>query len=208
MLKITEYAERLIEDLDEVDYIERVKIQQRNWIGRSEGADVTFSIKDTDEKLIVFTTRPDTLFGATYMVISPEHPVLKTLNDRITNLSEIKEYQAEAQKKSEFERAELSQGKTGVKIEGLKAINPVNNEEITIWVSDYVLMSYGTGAIMAVPGHDERDWEFARKFGLPIIEVVAGGDITEEAYTQTETGTMVNSGFLNDLPVEAAKKKI
>ncbi len=208
MLKITEYAERLINDLDDVDYIERVKIQQRNWIGRSEGADVTFSIKDTDEKLTVFTTRPDTLFGATYMVISPEHPVLKTLNDRITNLSEIKEYQAEAQKKSEFERAELSQGKTGVKIEGLKAINPVNNEEITIWVSDYVLMSYGTGAIMAVPGHDERDWEFAKTFNLPIIEVVAGGDVDQEAYTQTETGKMVNSGFLNDMDVEQAKKEI
>ncbi|HHU61115.1 MAG TPA: leucine--tRNA ligase [Natronincola sp.] len=208
MLKITEYAERLINDLDDVDYIERVKIQQRNWIGRSEGADVTFSIKDTDEKLIVFTTRPDTLFGATYMVISPEHPVLKTLSDRITNLPEIKEYQAEAQKKSEFERAELSQGKTGVKIEGLKAINPVNNEEITIWVSDYVLMSYGTGAIMAVPGHDERDWEFAKTFNLPIIEVVAGGDVDQEAYTQTETGKMVNSGFLNDMDVEQAKKEI
>ncbi|MDI9412123.1 MAG: leucine--tRNA ligase [Bacillota bacterium] len=208
MLKITEYAERLINDLDDVDYIERVKIQQRNWIGRSEGADVTFSIKDTDEKLTVFTTRPDTLFGATYMVISPEHPVLKTLNDRITNLPEIKEYQAEAQKKSEFERAELSQGKTGVKIEGLKAINPVNNEEITIWVSDYVLMSYGTGAIMAVPGHDERDWEFAKTFNLPIIEVVAGGDVDQEAYTQTETGKMVNSGFLNDMDVEQAKKEI
>ncbi len=208
MLKITEYAERLINDLDDVDYIERVKIQQRNWIGRSEGADVTFSIKDTDEKLTVFTTRPDTLFGATYMVISPEHPVLKTLSDRITNLPEIKEYQAEAQKKSEFERAELSQGKTGVKIEGLKAINPVNNEEITIWVSDYVLMSYGTGAIMAVPGHDERDWEFAKTFNLPIIEVVAGGDVDQEAYTQTETGKMVNSGFLNDMDVEQAKKEI
>lgn len=208
MLKITEYAERLINDLDLVDYIERVKIQQRNWIGRSEGADVTFKIKSTDETLTVFTTRPDTLFGATYMVISPEHPVLETLKGQIANLSTIKAYQEEARKKSEFERAELNQGKTGVCIEGLMAINPVNNEEITIWVSDYVLMSYGTGAIMAVPGHDERDWEFATTFNLPIIEVVAGGDVTEAAYTQTETGMMVNSGFLNDMDVQSAKKEI
>lgn len=208
MLKITEYAERLINDLDLVDYIERVKIQQRNWIGRSEGADVTFKIKDTDETLTVFTTRPDTLFGATYMVISPEHPVLETLKGQIANLSTIKAYQEEARKKSEFERAELNQGKTGVCIEGLMAINPVNNEEITIWVSDYVLMSYGTGAIMAVPGHDERDWEFAKTFNLPIIEVVAGGDVTGTAYTQAETGLMVNSGFLNDMDVQSAKKEI
>lgn len=208
MLKITAYAERLIKDLDLVDYIERVKIQQRNWIGRSEGAEVSFKIKDTKETLTVFTTRPDTLFGATYMVISPEHPVLKTLQDQITNLDDIKAYQREAQKKSEFERAELSQEKTGVRIQGLMAINPVNNEEITIWVSDYVLMSYGTGAIMAVPGHDQRDWEFAKKFDLPIIEVVSGGDISEQAYTDTETGTMINSGFLNDLEVDTAKEKI
>ncbi|HHT89568.1 MAG: leucine--tRNA ligase [Bacillota bacterium] len=208
MLKITEYAERLIEDLDEVDYIERVKIQQRNWIGRSEGADVSFAIKDTAESLTVFTTRPDTLFGATYMVISPEHPILEKLQDRIANLEVIKAYQAEARKKTEFERAELNHEKTGVRIEGLAALNPVNSEEITIWVSDYVLMSYGTGAIMAVPGHDERDWEFAKTFDLPIIEVVAGGDVTQEAYTQTETGTMVNSGFLNGLDVDSAKKKI
>jgi leucyl-tRNA synthetase len=208
MLKITEYAERLINDLDTVDYIERVKIQQRNWIGRSEGADVIFKIKDTEESLTVFTTRPDTLFGATYMVISPEHPVLETLQDRIENVLAVKAYQEEARKKSEFERAELNHDKTGVKIDGLVAINPVNNEEITIWVSDYVLMSYGTGAIMAVPGHDQRDWEFAKTFGLPIIEVVSGGDVTEAAYTQTETGTMVNSGFLNDLDVDSAKEKI
>ncbi|NLL48615.1 MAG: leucine--tRNA ligase, partial [Firmicutes bacterium] len=202
MLKITAYAERLINDLDLVDYIERAKIQQRNWIGRSEGADVTFQIKDTDQSLTVFTTRPDTLFGATYMVISPEHPVLKTLQDRIENIPAITAYQAEARKKSEFERAELNQDKTGVKIEGLVAINPVNNQEISIWVSDYVLMSYGTGAIMAVPGHDQRDWEFAKTFGLPIIEVVSGGDVTEAAYTDTESGTMVNSGFLNGLDVD------
>nr|NLJ03433.1 leucine--tRNA ligase [Bacillota bacterium] len=208
MLKITEYAERLIDDLEQVDYIERVKIQQRNWIGRSEGADVTFQIKDADQTLTVFTTRPDTLFGATYMVISPEHPVLEELQERIENLEEVRAYQEEARKKSEFERAELNQEKTGVRVEGLMAINPVNGQEITIWVSDYVLMSYGTGAIMAVPGHDQRDWEFAAKFGLPIVEVVAGGDVTKEAYTQTETGTMVNSGFLNGLDVASAKQKI
>lgn len=208
MLKITEYAERLINDLDLVDYIERVKIQQRNWIGRSEGAEVSFSIKGTPETLTVFTTRPDTLFGATYMVISPEHPVLAKLEDQIQNLSAIRAYQEEARRKSEFERAELNQEKTGVKIEGLVAINPVNNEEITIWISDYVLMSYGTGAIMAVPGHDERDWEFAKTFGLPIIEVVAGGNVDEAAYTQTETGTMVNSGFLNGKDVTTAKQEI
>lgn len=208
MLRITAYAQRLIDDLDTVDYIERAKIQQRNWIGRSEGADVTFKIKDTEESLIVFTTRPDTLFGATYMVISPEHPVLQTLRGRIRNLSAIAAYQEEARKKSEFERAELNHDKTGVKIDGLVAINPVTNKEITIWVSDYVLMSYGTGAIMAVPGHDQRDWEFATTFGLPIIEVVAGGDVTEAAYTQTDTGTMVNSGFLNGLDVDSAKEKI
>ncbi|HHT68289.1 MAG TPA: leucine--tRNA ligase [Firmicutes bacterium] len=208
MLKITAYAERLINDLDLVNYIERAKIQQRHWIGRSEGADVTFKIKDTQETLTVFTTRPDTLFGATYMVISPEHPVLETLKDRIGNIDAISAYQEEARKKSEFERAELNHEKTGVRVEGLMAINPVNNKEITIWVSDYVLMSYGTGAIMAVPGHDQRDWEFATTFGLPIIEVVSGGDISEAAYTQTDTGTMVNSGFLNGLDVDQAKAKI
>ncbi len=208
MLKITAYAERLIEDLDLVDYIERVKIQQRNWIGRSEGAEVIFKIKDSDEELAVFTTRPDTLFGATYMVISPEHPILTELRERITNLAQIEAYQKEAQKKTEFERSALSHDKTGVRIEGLAAINPVNNEEISVWISDYVLMGYGTGAIMAVPGHDERDWEFAKQFDLPIIEVVRGGDVTQEAYTLTETGQMVNSGFLNGMDVETAKKEI
>ncbi len=208
MLRITAYAERLINDLDLVDYIERVKVQQRNWIDRSEGADVIFKIKDTDESLTVFTTRPDTLFGATYMVISPEHPVLAKLKDRIANFPEVAAYQEEARKKSEFERSQLIREKTGVRLEGLSAINPVNNEEISIWVSDYVLMTYGTGAIMAVPGHDQRDWEFAKKFGLPIVEVVAGGDITEQAYTDTEQGTMVNSGFLNGLDVQAAKQKM
>ena len=208
MLKITAYAERLIEDLDLVDYIERVKIQQRNWIGRSEGADVTFKLKDTAEELVVFTTRPDTLFGATYMVISPEHPILAKLQDRITNMDEIEAYQREARKKTEFERAELNQDKTGVPVKGVTAINPVNNEEIPVWISDYVLMSYGTGAIMAVPGHDQRDWEFAKEFDLPIIEVVQGGDVTQEAYTDTQSGIMVNSGFLNGLEVAEAQKKI
>ena len=171
-----------------MDYIERVKVQQRNWIGRSEGADVIFKIKDTDESLTVFTTRPDTLFGATYMVISPEHPVLAKLKDRIANFPEVAAYQEEARKKSEFERSQLIQEKTGVRLEGLSAINPVNDEEIRIWVSDYVLMTYGTGAIMAVPGHDQRDWEFAKKFGLPIVEVVAGGDITEASLHRHGTG--------------------
>jgi len=208
MLKITAYAERLINDLELVDYIERVKVQQRNWIGRSEGADVIFKIKDTEETLTVFTTRPDTLFGATYMVISPEHPVLEKLKDRITNVPEIAAYQEQARKKSEFERSQLVREKTGVPVEGLKAINPVNGMEIPIWVSDYVLMTYGTGAIMAVPGHDQRDWEFAVKFGLPIVEVVAGGDITKEAYTDIDEGVMVNSGFLDGLDVKSAQKKI
>ena len=208
MLKITEYAERLIDDLDTVDYIERVKIQQRNWIGRSEGAEVTFAIQNTDEKLQVFTTRPDTLFGATYVVISPEHPVLDKLAHRLANPEEVRAYQEQAKKKSEFERAELSHEKTGVQVKGLMAINPVNNQEITIWVSDYVLMSYGTGAIMAVPGHDERDWEFAKTFNLPIVEVVKGGDVAKEPYTETETGIMVNSGFLDGMDVDTAKKEI
>jgi leucyl-tRNA synthetase len=208
MLRITAYAERLINDLEMVDYIERAKVQQRNWIGRSEGAEVLFKIKDTEENLTVFTTRPDTLFGATYMVISPEHPVLQKLRDRITNMPEIEAYQEQARKKSEFERAQLVREKTGVRVEGLSAINPATNAEIPIWASDYVLMTYGTGAIMAVPGHDERDWEFAKKFGLPIVEVVAGGDVEKEAYTDTEKGTMVNSGFLNGLDVPTAKKKI
>jgi len=207
MLKITEYAERLINDLDLVDYIERVKIQQKNWIGRSEGAEVDF--KTTEDYVIrVYTTRPDTLFGATYMVISPEHPLIDSLKDRIRNMDALLEYREEAARKSDFERTELVKEKTGVQIEGVMAINPVNGKEISIWVSDYVLMSYGTGAIMAVPGHDTRDWEFARKFNLPIIEVVAGGNIEEEAFTDIESGIMVNSNFLNGLEVKDAKKKI
>ncbi|NTV90639.1 MAG: leucine--tRNA ligase [Clostridiales bacterium] len=207
MLKITEYAEKLINDLDLVDYIERVKIQQKNWIGRSEGMEVDFATTG-DYTIRVYTTRPDTLFGATYMVISPEHPMIEALAGKITNTSAIEDYKAFASRKSDFERTEMSKEKTGVKIEGIMAINPVTGKEISIWVSDYVLMTYGTGAIMAVPGHDDRDWEFAKKFNLPIIEVVAGGDIEKEAFTDIEKGTMINSGLLDGLEVKAAKEKI
>ena len=208
MLKITEYAEKLLEGLNEVDFIDRVKTQQRNWIGRSYGTQVTFStnIGDTFE---IFTTRADTLFGATYMVMSPEHPLLEKWADKITNMDAVREYQVSASKKSDFERTELAKDKTGVKLEGVTAINPVNNTEIPIFISDYVLISYGTGAIMAVPAHDTRDWEFAKKFGLPIIEVVSGGeDVQKEAFTDCATGVLVNSDFLNGLSVEDAKKKI
>ena len=208
MLKITNYADKLIDDLDGVDYIERVKVSQKNWIGRSNGAEVEFSIKNKEEKLRIYTTRPDTLFGVTYMVVSPEHPYLEKYKDEIANWDEIAAYQDQAAKKSDFERTELAKDKTGVQIEGLSAVNPVNGEEIPIWVSDYVLMSYGTGAIMAVPGHDTRDWEFAKKFNLPIIEVIAGGDVEKEAYTDVATGTLVNSGFLTGKSVEEAKKAI
>ncbi len=208
MLKITAYAQRLLDDLELVDYIDRVKVQQRNWIGRSEGAEIDFPVVGTSEKLRVFTTRPDTIFGATYMVISPEHPLIDRFKDRISNFAELMAYREQAKKKSDFERAELAKDKTGVEIKGLKALNPATGEEIPIWISDYVLMTYGTGAIMAVPGHDERDWEFARKFNLPIVEVVAGGNVEEAAYTDTESGIMVNSGFLNGLEVAEAKEKI
>ena len=209
MLKITEYAQRLIDDLDDLDYIERVKIQQKNWIGRSEGAEVDFKIKGTDDIITVYTTRPDTLFGATYMVLAPEHPYVEKYKDQIKNYSEVEAYKIEASKKSDFERAELDKSKTGVMLEGLVAIDPVNNAEIPIWISDYVLVTYGTGAIMAVPAHDTRDWEFAKKFNMPIIEVVGGGkDVQEEAFTDVETGVMVNSGFLTGMQVADAKKAI
>ena len=207
MLKITEYAQRLIDDLDLVDYMDKIKVSQKNWIGRSTGAEVEFGTTAGDI-LKVYTTRPDTLFGATYMVISPEHPYLEQWADRISNMEEIRAYQAEAAKKSDFERTEVVKDKTGVKIQGVKGINPVNGKEIPIFVSDYVLMTYGTGAIMAVPAHDTRDWEFAKKFDLPIIEVVKGGDVEKEAFTDCETGVMVNSDFLNGLSVEEAKEKI
>ena len=204
MLKITEYAQRLIDDLDDVDYIERVKIQQRNWIGRSTGAEVNFKTT-TGDTLKIFTTRCDTLFGATYMVLSPEHEYVKKWKDQIQNWDEVAAYVEEAAKKSDFERSELSKEKTGVKIAGVKAINPVNGKEIPIFISDYVLVTYGTGAIMAVPAHDTRDWEFARKFGCEIVEVVAGGDVEKEAFTlKDDTGILVNSGFLNGLTVKQA----
>lgn len=208
MLKITEYADRLIKDLDLVDYPDRVKAQQKNWIGKSTGAEVDFNTTE-DDKLTVYTTRCDTLFGATYMVISPEHPCIEKWNDKIKNIEDVKAYQAEAAKKSDFERTELVKEKTGVMLDGVKAINPVNGKEIPIFVSDYVLVSYGTGAIMAVPAHDTRDWEFAKKFNLPIIEVVKGGeDVQKEAFTDCATGVMVNSDFLTGLTVEEAKKKM
>ena len=207
MLKITAYAQKLLDGLDDVDFIEKVKIQQRNWIGRSEGAEVDFTLT-TGDKLRVYTTRPDTLFGATYMVISPEHPLLEQRRDIISNYDEIAEYRAAAARKSDFERTELNKDKTGVRIEGLRAINPVNGKEIPVWVSDYVLMGYGTGAIMAVPAHDERDYAFAKKFGIPMVEVVAGGDIANEAYTDIRDGVMVNSGFLDGKTVAEAKKSI
>ena len=207
MLKITEYAQRLIDDLDKVDYIERVKTQQKNWIGRSTGAEVDFVTTEGD-KLTVYTTRPDTLFGATYMVISPEHPAIEKWAEKLSNIDAVRAYREEAARKSDFERTELNKGKTGVRLDGVRAVNPVNDTEIPIFVSDYVLMSYGTGAIMAVPAHDERDWEFAKVFDLPIIEVVKGGNVQEAAFTNVETGEMVNSGFLDGLSVAEAKKKI
>ncbi|MEY8438832.1 leucine--tRNA ligase [Anaerotruncus colihominis] len=207
MLKITEYAQRLLDDLDTVNYIDRVKISQRNWIGRSTGAQVHFGTTAGDT-LTVYTTRPDTLFGATYMVISPEHPYIEKWADRIGNLDAVRAYQRESAKKSDFERTELVKDKTGVRLEGVCGVNPVNGTEIPIFISDYVLMSYGTGAIMAVPAHDTRDWEFAKKFGLPIVEVVQGGNVEQEAYTNCDTGVMVNSGMLDGLLVEEAKKKI
>lgn len=207
VLRITKYAERLINDLDLVDYIPRVKTQQKNWIGRSTGAEVDFETT-AGETLTVYTTRPDTLFGATYMVISPEHHYIDGWKDKIKNFDKIEAYREEAAKKSDFERTELAKEKTGVEIKGVRAINPVNGKEIPIFISDYVLMTYGTGAIMAVPAHDKRDWDFAKAFSLPMIEVVAGGDIEKEAFTDIETGTMVNSDFLNGLSVEDAKKKI
>lgn len=207
MLKITEYADRLINDIDLVNYPDRVKAQQKNWIGRSKGAEVDFTTT-TGDTLTIYTTRADTLYGATYMVISPEHPMIEKWADKISNMDEIKKYQEAAARKSDFERTEVAKEKTGVRIDGVNAINPVNNKEIPIFISDYVLVSYGTGAIMAVPAHDTRDWEFAKKFDLPIIEVVKGGNVQEEAYTDCAKGIMVNSGMLDGLTVDEAKKKI
>ena len=205
MLKITDYAGKLLDGLDDLDFIDRVKTQQRNWIGRSYGTQVKFSTTAGDS-FEIYTTRADTLFGVTYMVMSPEHPLIEKWADKINNMNEVREYQAAAARKSDFERTELAKDKTGVRLDGIMAINPVNNTEIPIFISDYVLISYGTGAIMAVPGHDNRDWDFAKKFGLPIIEVVAGGNVEKEPYTDCGTGTMVNSGFLNGMSVDEAKK--
>ena len=207
MLKITAYAQRLIDDLDLVDYPDRVKTQQKNWIGRSEGAEVDFNTTAGD-KLTVYTTRPDTLYGATYMVVSPEHPFIEKWADKLQNLDAVRAYQAEAAKKSDFERTEVAKDKTGVRLEGVEAINPLTGTTIPIFISDYVLVSYGTGAIMAVPAHDTRDWEFAKKFDLPIIEVVKGGDVQKEAFTDCNTGIMVNSGILDGMTVEEAKVRI
>ncbi len=206
MLKITAYAEKLLKDLDLVDYIARAKIQQKNWIGRSEGAEINFAVKDSDSVLRVYTTRPDTIYGATYMVIAPEHPLVEKMVDRITNLDAVRAYQEKAKKKSDFERTELVKEKTGEPLAGVTAINPITGKEIPIWISDYVMMGYGTGAIMSVPAHDQRDYEFAKKFGLPIVEVISGGNIEEEAYSGD--GKLVNSELINGLDVASAKAKM
>lgn len=212
MLKITDYADKLIEGLNDVDYIERVKVQQKNWIGKSQGAEVDFPISGKEDKLRIYTTRCDTLFGATYMVVSPEHPLIDKFKDELKNWDEIQAYREQAARKSDFERSELAKEKTGVQIDGLMAVNPVNNQEIPIWISDYVLMSYGTGAIMAVPAHDQRDWEFAAKFHIPMVQVVAQNgkevDITKEAFTDVATGVLINSDFINGLEVKEAQKKM
>ena len=210
MLKITEYAQRLIDDLDDLDFLDKIKTQQKNWIGRSEGAEVKFKISGTEDELTVYTTRPDTLFGATYMVIAPEHKLIEKYSSKITNMDEIEAYKKQASLKSDFERAEINKDKTGVEIKGIKAVNPLTGTEIPVWISDYVLSTYGTGAIMAVPAHDTRDYEFATKFNLPIIQVVDGDnvDLSKEAFTDVSTGKLINSGFLNGLEVKDAKKKV
>ena len=208
MLKITEYADRLIDDLKDVDYLDRIKSQQINWIGRSYGAEIKFPLKEVDEKITVFTTRADTIFGATYMVISVDHPLIEKYSDQIKNIEEIRSYRQEVAKKSELERTDLSKEKTGYKIDGLTAINPLTNKEIPVYVSDYVLMTYGTGAIMAVPAHDERDYEFAKKFNIEMIPVIEGSDIENSAFTETNEGNLINSEFLNGLSVDEAKEKM
>ncbi|MBQ8732234.1 MAG: leucine--tRNA ligase [Oscillospiraceae bacterium] len=207
-LRIKQYSEKLLEGLNEVDFLPRIKVEQQNWIGKSTGAEVTFKIAGEEDTLVIYTTRPDTLYGATFMVIAPEHPIIDKYADKIKNIDEIYAYREEAKKKNEFERVQLVKDKTGVRIDGLRAVNPVNGSELPIFVADYVMMGYGTGAIMAVPAHDTRDYEFAKKFDLPIIEVVSGGDISEEAYTDCNDGIMVNSGILDGLTVPQAKEKI
>ena len=208
MLKITEYADRLIDDLKDVDYLDRIKSQQINWIGRSYGAEIKFPLKEVDEKITVFTTRADTIFGATYMVISVDHPLIEKYSDQIKNIEEIRSYRQEVAKKSELERTDLSKEKTGYKIDGLTAINPLTNKDIPVYVSDYVLMTYGTGAIMAVPAHDDRDYEFAKKFNIEMIPVIEGSDIENSAFTETNEGNLINSEFLNGLSVNEAKQKM
>ncbi|HOW23822.1 MAG TPA: leucine--tRNA ligase [Sedimentibacter sp.] len=207
-LKIRDYADKLLEGLDEVDYLPRIRLEQENWIGRSYGAEVDFKLKDTEDNLRVFTTRPDTLYGVTFMVMAPEHPLIKKYEQKIQNMDQIRAYQEESKKKTEFERVQLAKEKTGVEIKGLTAINPVNGKEVPIWVADYVMMGYGTGAIMGVPGHDQRDWEFAKKFNIPIIEVIAGGNIEEAAFTDVEDGILINSDMINGLRVKDAIEKI
>ena len=207
-LKIRDYADKLLDGLNEVNYLPRIRLEQENWIGRSYGAEVDFKLKDTEDNLRVFTTRPDTLYGVTFMVMAPEHPFIKKYENIIGNMDEIKEYQEESKKKTEFERVQLAKSKTGVEIKGLTAINPVNGEEVPIWIADYVMMGYGTGAIMGVPGHDQRDWDFAKKYNIPIIEVIGGGNVEEEAFTDVEDGILVNSGMINGLRVKDAIQKI
>ncbi len=207
-LRIRNYADKLLEGIDTVDFLPRIKLEQQNWIGRSYGAEVDFTIIDSSEKLTVFTTRPDTLFGVTFMVIAPEHPLIKSMKEKITNLDEIKSYQDQAKKKTEFERVQLAKEKTGVEIKGIDIINPFTGNKVSLWIADYVMMGYGTGAIMAVPGHDTRDWEFAKKYDLPIIEVIKGGNVEEEAFTDIENGILINSGLLDGLNVTEAKNKI
>ena len=207
-LRIRDYADKLLDGLNEVDYLPRIRLEQENWIGRSYGAEVDFKLKDTEDNLRVFTTRPDTLYGVTFMVMAPEHPFIKKYEDIIRNMDEIKEYQEESKKKTEFERVQLAKSKTGVEINGLTVINPVNGEEVPIWVADYVMMGYGTGAIMGVPGHDQRDWDFAKKYNIPIIEVIGGGNVEKEAFTDVEDGILVNSGMINGLRVKDAIEKI
>ena len=207
-LRIRDYADKLLDGLNEVDYLPRIRLEQENWIGRSYGAEVDFKLKDTEDNLRVFTTRPDTLYGVTFMVMAPEHPFIKKYEDIIRNMDEIKEYQEESKKKTEFERVQLAKSKTGVEVKGLTVINPVNGEEVPIWVADYVMMGYGTGAIMGVPGHDQRDWDFAKKYNIPIIEVIGGGNVEKEAFTDVEDGILVNSGMINGLRVKDAIEKI
>ena len=207
-LRIRDYADKLLDGLNEVDYLPRIRLEQENWIGRSYGAEVDFKLKDTEDNLRVFTTRPDTLYGVTFMVMAPEHPFIKKYENIISNMDEIKEYQEESKKKTEFERVQLAKSKTGVEVKGLTVINPVNGEEVPIWVADYVMMGYGTGAIMGVPGHDQRDWDFAKKYNIPIIEVIGGGNVEKEAFTDVEDGILVNSGMINGLRVKDAIEKI